>query len=183
MLGIESKGALFLDIGCSTGVACRKLVADGVPVRQIIATDLNAGESCTSETECLIGLITSDSVLGHRLRCLQINSRVIPGDLPERERMRQVVPRPRRPYRRSCCVAYRHEFESNPFDMGTQNEGGYELFLYSPETWAAVWEEIFGVGNVQVETSLQTANTTKHSQLSINSAKRLDIMIWSVRRV
>ena len=42
-LGIERKGALFLDLGCCVGNDVRKAVADGFPVTQALASDLHPG--------------------------------------------------------------------------------------------------------------------------------------------
>ena len=43
-LGEERPGALYLDIGCGVGNDTRKVVADGFPASQIIASDLHPGE-------------------------------------------------------------------------------------------------------------------------------------------
>ncbi|KIP08520.1 hypothetical protein PHLGIDRAFT_104156 [Phlebiopsis gigantea 11061_1 CR5-6] len=41
-LGRDRPGALFLDVGCGSGIDVRKAVADGFPVGQVVATDLHA---------------------------------------------------------------------------------------------------------------------------------------------
>ena len=43
-LGKERPNALFLDIGCGVGNDTRKVVADGFPAKQVIASDLFPGE-------------------------------------------------------------------------------------------------------------------------------------------
>lgn len=40
---------LFLDIGCGVGNDTRKVVADGFPAKQIVASDLHPGEPRNSQ--------------------------------------------------------------------------------------------------------------------------------------
>lgn len=52
-------GALFLDIGCGVGNDTRRLVADGWPAHQVIASDLRAGDRAAHPPAATVTLTAS----------------------------------------------------------------------------------------------------------------------------
>ena len=77
-LGKERPNALFLDMACCVGNDTRKVIADGFPASQVVASDLFAGECLHSCSESRRFNPRRHRVLEHRAQGVQVYA----GDLP-----------------------------------------------------------------------------------------------------
>ena len=64
-----------------------------------------------------------------------------------------------------------------PLEMNLNTVVRVDMFCHCPESWVAFWEEVFGVGKVDVKVSMSTMKMNGFKQ---NGKDTSDYMVWSV---
>ncbi|KAF8905736.1 hypothetical protein CPB84DRAFT_1835288 [Gymnopilus junonius] len=195
---------IFLDIGCCFGNDARKLVHDGWPAENVIASDLQAGfwryghELFKSTPETFtaafipgsLNTLTSLTPLRHRISAIHASAFF---HLFSEERQLVLAKR--------LAVLLLPKSGSIIFGQhvvmpvkGIRTESGipqsdYSMFCHSPESWRTLWvEEVFGP-HQDVRVSMYTevtevgGNAISDSKTSENeqSGVKFHIMSWSIR--
>lgn len=61
--------------------------------------------------------------------------------------------------------------------------GGHHMFCHSPESWVAMWEEVFPADTIRVQVLLRPRNSGMPDEGEGNSSVEHGVLVWSVIRV
>ena len=58
------------------------------------------------------------------------------------------------------------------------------MFRHSPESWTALWEEVFGVGKVEVQAFLRDIGQQRpDAKHLVDAGVKIYFLVWSVKRL
>ncbi|KAF8586105.1 hypothetical protein K439DRAFT_1341562 [Ramaria rubella] len=213
MLGKRRPDAIFLDVGAGFGNDVRKLIADGYPTDNIVATDLhqglwNAGHDLFKSNAKMLPVTF---VPGDIFELTAAIEKAPPSNRPELVSLRSLVP-----LKGHISVIYAahffhlfnehrgkelaerfahllsHEAGSVIFGLHLgapeailQTTPAGTMFCHSPTTWKSMWRSVFPSESVKVEAEVVKGhqNMAKAYAGSIEDPTKIWLLVWSVERL
>ncbi|KAJ6545862.1 hypothetical protein DFH09DRAFT_1172134 [Mycena vulgaris] len=140
-LARERTGAILLDLGCCFGIDVRTAARDGFPAKNILASDLrsdfwNIGHQLfrSAPATCPIAFLAGDAFNPNFLEPAAPVSAPLEVPAPQLAALTRLTPL---------------------YGVQKSLRSGAPMFCHSPESWVAMWAEVFPEGAVRVDAQLQ----------------------------
>ncbi|KAJ7806492.1 hypothetical protein B0H13DRAFT_2244096 [Mycena leptocephala] len=213
-LGREREGGILLELGCCFGIDVRKAASDGFPSQNILASDIRPdvwtmGHELFRSTPdtCAIAFLAGDALdpeflepaapaasppdvptpLLASLTCLtQLNGHVAAIHISSQQlQLARALAGLLSPAPGSVIFGHHVGRRTKGFREELICNGGHHMFCHSPESWMAMWGEVFPEAAVKVDVHLQARvlNIGPVMPAGERSAVDTGFLVWSVTRI